>query len=251
MATVEHPIAEQADQAMALAERLRGDVIGARDPGYDEARKLYNAMIDKRPRADRALRRRRRRDRRRRVSRASTTSTVAVRGGGHNGGGLGSVDDGLVIDLSPMNGVRVDPERAHRARVLGGCAGGRCRPRHARLRPGRARAASSRPPASAGSRSAAASATSRASYGLTIDNLLEADVVLADGTFVTASEDENDDLFWALRGGGGNFGVVTSFTFRLSPVQHGRRRPDALRRSSARPRSCAGTGTSSRRRPRT
>ena len=152
---------------------------------------------------------------------------VAVRGGGHNGAGLGICDGGLVIDLSRMRGIRVDPPRTGRS--------GR-----RRLQPG---GTWTTPPTPSGWQrpSGIISTTGVGGLtlggglghltrrcGLTIDNLLEADVVLADGSFVTASEEENEDLFWAMRGGGGNFGVVTSFLFRLHPVSTIYRRPDAL-----------------------
>src|SRR5262245_47838488 len=177
-----------------LAQGFRGQLVSPSDAAYEEARKLYNGMIDKRPRL---------------IARCADVADVitavnfgreknmrvAIRGGGHNGPGLGSVDDGLVIDMSAMTGVRVDPV-ARTARVAAGCTQGDVD--HATHPFGHGY-------------------LSRR-YGLTIDNLIEADLVLADGRFVTASEESDADLFWALRGGGGNFGVVTSFLFRLHPV---------------------------------
>ena len=195
---------------------LRGALIGRDGADYDEARKLYNGMIDKRPLLIARC-----------VDVADVIAAVnfarenglllAVRGGGHNGPGLGSCDDGLVIDLVEMKGVRVDPaERT--VRVGPGCTSGDVD--HATHAFGLA------VPFGIVSTTGVAGLTlgggigylSR-KHGLTIDNLLEADVVLADGSFVTASKDENPDLFWALRGGGGNFGVVTSFLFRAHPVK--------------------------------
>jgi FAD/FMN-containing dehydrogenase len=140
-----------------------------------------------------------------------------VRGGGHNGAGLGSCDDGLVIDLSRMKGVRVDPAR-RTARVEAGCTWGDVD--HA------AHAFGLATPSGIISTTGVGGLTSGGGlgyltrkFGLAIDNLIGADMVLADGRFVTASADEDSDLFWAIRGGGGNFGVVTSFLFRLHPVK--------------------------------
>jgi FAD/FMN-containing dehydrogenase len=194
---------------------LRGELIQPDDPGYDEARKVYNGMIDKRPRM---------------IARCSDVADViscvsfarendvllALRGGGHNGAGWGVVDDGLVIDLSGIRGVRVDPE-ARTVRVGGGCTWGEVD--HATHAFGLA------VPTGIVSTTGVAGLTLGGGhgyltrkYGLTVDNLLEADVVLADGSFVKASTEQNEDLFWAIRGGGGNFGVVTSFLFRGNPV---------------------------------
>ncbi|MEZ5734181.1 MAG: FAD-binding oxidoreductase, partial [Novosphingobium sp.] len=142
---------------------------------------------------------------------------IAIRGGGHNGPGFGSVNDGLVIDMSAINGVRVDPA-TRTVRVGAGCTQGDVD--HATHAFGLA------VPAGIISTTGIAGLTLSGGhgyltrkFGLTIDNLLEADVVLADGSFVTASKDHNADLLWALRSGGGNFGVVTSFLFRAHPVK--------------------------------
>ena len=199
----------------ALAPAFRGDLISPTDSRYDEARALYNGMIDKRP----AL-----------IARCADVADVitavnfgrerdlliAIRGGGHNGAGLASCDDGLLIDLSRLKGIRVDATQ-RTVRAEAGCTQGDVD--HA------AHAFGLAVPSGIVSTTGISGLTlggglgylSRA-YGLTIDNLLEADVVLADGRFVTASERDNADLFWAIRGGGGNFGVATSFLFRAHPV---------------------------------
>ena len=144
--------------------------------------------------------------------------TIAVRGGGHNAGGLGSVDDGLVIDLRRLRGIRVDP-RARTVRVEAGCVWGDVD--HATHPFGLAVPSGFISTTGvAGLTLGGGSGYLTRSCGLTIDNLLSADVVLADGTLVTASADEHADLFWALRGGGGNFGIVTSFLFRSHPVRN-------------------------------
>jgi FAD/FMN-containing dehydrogenase len=194
---------------------LRGQVFQQGDAGYDETRALYNGMVDKRPLL---------------IARCADVADViasvqfgrenglltAVRGGGHNGPGLGSCDGGLVIDLGAMKGARVDPQQ-RTVRVGPGCTQGDVD--HA------AHAFGLAVPAGIVSTTGVAGLTlggghgylSR-KFGLTVDNLLEADVVLADGSFVTASASSHPDLYWALRGGGGNFGVVTSFLFRAHPV---------------------------------
>ncbi len=201
--------------AGALSSALRGRVVHPASPEYDEARALFNAMIDRRPAViayplDAAD-----------VGSAVTFARehgldVAVRGGGHNGAGFGGVDDGLVVDLSALRGVEVDPG-ARTARVLGGTLLGEvdaATHEHGLAAPFGIISTTGVGGLTLGG--GVGHLTRR--LGLSIDNLLEAEVVLADGSQVVANEDENDDLFWALRGGGGNFGVVTSFTFRLSPV---------------------------------
>jgi FAD/FMN-containing dehydrogenase len=198
-----------------LADMLRGDLIQPRDPNYDQVRTVYNAMIDKRPAAVAQCR-----DVIDVISAVrfgrENNLDIAVRGGGHNAAGLGVADDALVVDLSLLRSTTVSPEQ-HTVRVDGGCTWGDVD--HATVGFGMAT------PSGFLSSTGVAGLTlgggigylSRR-FGLTVDNLLAADVVLADGSFVTASEDSHADLFWALRGGGGNFGVVTSFTFRCHDI---------------------------------
>jgi FAD/FMN-containing dehydrogenase len=203
-------------QIEQLRSSVRGALVQPGDADYDSVRKVYNGMIDKRPAVIVRC-----------VDVADVIAAVnyarengiltAIRGGGHNGGGLGTCDDGLVIDLSRMKGIRVDPA-AKTVRVQPGCTGGDMD--HATHAFGMAT------PGGTVSTTGVAGLTLGGGighltrpYGLAIDNLLEVDVVLADGRFVTANETENSDLFWAVRGGGGNFGVVTSFLFRTHPVE--------------------------------
>lgn len=199
----------------ALRTALRGEVLTPGDAAYEQARPVYNAMIQRHPGAIA-----------RPVDVADVVACVtlardagaeiAVRGGGHNAGGLGTVDRGLVIDLSRMRGVRVDPA-ARTVRVEAGCTWGDVD--HAAHPFGLAVPSGIIASTGvAGLTLGGGSGYLTRSCGLTIDNLLGADVVLADGSLVTASADEHPDLFWALRGGGGNFGVVTSFLFRAHPV---------------------------------
>ena len=203
----------------ALAATLRGTLVTPADPGYDEARAVYNAMIDKRPAAIAYCR-----------DAADVVACVrygreqgldlAVRGGGHNAGGLGVADGALVIDLSGLRSTTVDPVH-HTVRADAGCTWGDVD--HATVAFGMAT------PSGIVASTGVAGLTLGGGigylarrFGLTVDNLLGADVVLADGSFVHASESSHPDLFWALRGGGGNFGVVTSFTFRCHDIgEHG------------------------------
>ncbi|GAA2861662.1 FAD-binding oxidoreductase [Pseudonocardia halophobica] len=198
-----------------LAATLRGPLIGPGDPGYDEARAVYNAMIDRKPAA---------------IARVADVADViacvraarehglllSVRGGGHNAAGLGVADGALVVDLSGLRSTTVDPV-ARTVRVDGGCTWGDVD--HATAAFGMAT-----PSGIIGTTGVAGLTLGGGTgnltrpFGLTIDNLLSADVVLADGSFVRASADEHPDLFWALRGGGGNFGVVTSFVFRCHEI---------------------------------
>ncbi|PKP28723.1 MAG: oxidoreductase [Bacteroidetes bacterium HGW-Bacteroidetes-18] len=199
-----------------FASKLRGRIVMATDVGYNETRKVYNAMINKHPGLIVKC-----------VDVADVINSVnfgrennllvAVRGGGHNGGGLGICDDGLVIDLSGIKFIRVDTSN-NTVRVGGGNVWGEVD--HATHPFGLA------VPAGIISSTGVGGLTlgggighlSR-KYGLTIDNLLEADMVLADGSFVTVNAKQNSDLFWAIRGGGGNFGIVTSFKFQAHPVK--------------------------------
>jgi FAD/FMN-containing dehydrogenase len=203
------------ESAAALRSRLRGRVLDAEDQDYDDVRALYNAMIDKRPRAIAQC-----------ADVADVAETVrfasesgldlAVRGGGHNGPGLGSVDEGLMLDLSALRGVIVDP-KAHTAQVFGGSLVGDVD--HATGAFGLAAPFGIISTTGVGGLTLGGGLGNLTrKLGLSIDNVLGFDVVLADGSFVRASESEYEDLYWALRGGGGNFGVVTAFTFKLSTV---------------------------------
>jgi len=198
-----------------LADSLNGELIGPSDASYDEARALFNAMIDRHPGL---------------IARCADTADVkkalafarehnlelAVRGRGHNGGGLGSVDRGLVIDLSLMNEVHVDAG-ARTIRAQGGCKWAEV--------DGAGHEVGLATPAGIISTTGVGGLTLGGGVGhlsrkcgLTIDNLLRARMVLADGTEAEASEIENPDLFWAIRGGGGNYGIVTEFEFRAHPI---------------------------------
>ena len=198
-----------------FAASLRGRVIRASDDGYEKARRVYNQMIDRKPRVI--------------VQCADVADVIhcvnfsrehklepAIRGGGHSVPGFGTCDSGLVIDLSRLKGIHTDTSRQI-ARVEGGCTWGDVD--HATHVFGLAT------PGGVISTTGVGGLTTGGGfgyltrrYGLVCDNLISADVVTADGKVRTASPSENPDLFWAIRGGGGNFGIVTSFEFRLHPV---------------------------------
>jgi FAD/FMN-containing dehydrogenase len=198
-------------------KQLNGEIILPTDENYDEARSIYNAMIDKHPGL--IVKCRNKDDVIAAVDFARKEgSEVSIRSGGHNGPGLALVDDGLVIDLSPMKGIRVDPEN-RTAKVDPGCTWGEVD--SATHEFGLATVSGVVSTTGVGGLTLGGGhGYLTRKYGLTIDNLISADVVLADGTLVHTNEDEHPDLFWALRGGGGNFGVVTSFEYRLHPVKN-------------------------------
>ncbi|SEF11227.1 FAD-binding oxidoreductase [Jiangella alba] len=199
-----------------LREQVRGAVYASGDDGYDQARRVYNAMIDRRPRA---------------VVRAANTGDVAtavryarandleiaVRGGSHSVPGFGTVDDGVVIDLGAMRGVRVDPA-ARTARAEGGATWGDFNAATYPYGLATTGGIISTTGVSGLTLGGGIGYLARG-LGLSCDNLVSADVVTADGRILVAGEEENADLFWALRGGGGNFGVVTSLEFQLHPVK--------------------------------
>jgi FAD/FMN-containing dehydrogenase len=195
-----------------LAQSLTGDVITPDDPAYDSARRVWNGMIDKRPAV---------------IARCADADDVAVavtfaadrglplavRGGGHNVAGTAVVDDGLVVDLSSMRGVLIDESR-RTVHVQGGATWGdvdRVTQPLGLATPGGVVSETG----VAGLALNGGVSHQRRLHGMTVDNLVSAKVVLADGRQVRASADEHSDLYWALRGGGGNFGIVTSFELRL------------------------------------
>lgn len=202
-----------------LRASLRGTLALPQDPGYDAARAVYNGMVDHRPAA---------------IARVADTADIiacvnfaranqlepAVRGGGHQASGMSVADGSLVIDLGALRSTTVDPA-ARTVRVDGGAVWGDVD--HATVAFGMAVPSGFIASTGVGGLALGGGIgylTRR--YGLTVDNLLAADVVLADGTLVKADEAHNADLFWALRGGGGNFGIVTSFTFRMNEIgEHG------------------------------
>jgi FAD/FMN-containing dehydrogenase len=208
----EHAMAIKPAVPTTLAERLAGDVITRDHPDYDAARRVWNGMIDKRPAA---------------IARCADAGDVAtavryavarrlplaVRGGGHNVAGTALVDDGLVIDLSAMRDVRIGAS-GRTVHVQGGATWADVDRVTAPLglaTPGGVVSETG----VAGLALSGGVSHQRRRDGMTVDNLVSAEVVLADGRIVRASADEHPDLYWALRGGGGNFGVVTSFELRL------------------------------------
>ena len=203
------------DQLSRLRSELRGPALGPTDPGFEEGRIPFNAMLADRPDV---------------VVRPTGTADVAaavrvareydlevvVRGGGHSVGGLSTADGGMVIDLSAMHAVDVDPS-ARLARVQGGGVLGEL-DRETQLFGLAAPVGVVSETGVAGLTLGGGYGWLRRKYGLACDNLFSAQVVCADGEVRTASAETNPDLFWAIRGGGGNFGIVTSFTFKLHPV---------------------------------
>ncbi len=215
MTTTETPSTRAGAAARApwgeLRAGLRGPLVLPEDPDYEQARRVYNAMIDKRPAGVARCR-----------DAADVTTCVqfaaehgidlAIRGGAHNAGGLGTWDDALVVDLGLMRSTTVDPA-ARTVRADGGCTWGDVD--HATVAQGFATPSGFLSTTGVGGLTLGGGIGYLARrFGLTVDNLLGADVVLADGRLVHASADSHPDLFWGLRGGGGNFGVVTSFTFQ-------------------------------------
>jgi FAD/FMN-containing dehydrogenase len=203
------------DSINTFSARFGGDLIRPDSPNYDAARSVWNGMIDRRPAC---------------IAQCKTVEDVqhairfardenlpiAIRGGGHNAAGLAVVDDGMVIDLSAMRDVVVDPAR-RTARVGGGATWGEfdaATTAHGLATTGGAVSSTG----VAGLTLGGGLGWLMRSYGLACDNLIGAEVVTADGQLVRTSANENPDLLWALRGGGGNFGVVTTFEFQLHPL---------------------------------
>jgi FAD/FMN-containing dehydrogenase len=195
-----------------LRDRISGEVILPANPGYDEAREVFNGMIDKRPAV---------------IARCANTEdvvasvsfarendlAVAVRSGGHSVSGLSICDDGILIDLAGLKTIEVDPE-TRTARAGGGVLWGEfdaATQQHDLHTPG-GRVTTT---GLGGFTTGGGYGWTSSKYGLACDNLVSAELVLADGSVVRASEDENEDLFWGIRGGGGNFGIATEFQFQL------------------------------------
>ena len=198
-----------------LSARCSGVLLGPGDTGYEEARRVHNGMIDKRPAL--IARCRGNADVADAVTFASRHGLdIAVRGGGHNVAGLGTCDGGLMIDLSLMKGIDVDP-RARRVRAQGGVTWRELN-RETQAHGLAVTGGQISTTGIAGLTLGGGLGWLMAKHGLALDNLVAADVVLASGEIVKASDQEHPDLFWALRGGGGNFGVVPWFEYRLHPV---------------------------------
>src|SRR5262245_25139898 len=201
--------------ADALRNRFSGQVLEPDQPGYDDARRVFNGMIDRRPAV---------------IARCASTAdvaaavnaarehglVVAVRCGGHSFSGLSTCDDGMVIDLRGLTSIAVDP-RARTARAGGGVRWGAfdaATQTHGLHTPG-GRVTTT---GLGGFTTGGGYGWTSSKHGLACDNLVSVEVVLADGSVVRASEHENAELFWGIRGGGGNFGIVTEFEFRLHPL---------------------------------
>src|ERR1044071_2998356 len=205
----------QEETVRKFKESLRGELIRTGDAGYDEARSIWNAMIDRRPALIASC-----------LGVADVVTcvnfarehgiTLSIKGGGHNISGLAVSDGGLMLDMSRMRGVWVDPS-VRTARAQGGCLLGDV-DRETQVHGLAAVLGFISNTGIAGLTLGGGFGYLTRRFGWTSDNVLSMDVVTADGRVVTASEKQNSDLFWALRGGGGNFGVVTSFEYRLFPV---------------------------------
>ncbi len=199
----------------ALSPTFTGHLLQPSDPGYDDARRVHNGLIDKRPTliarccgtadvADAV-----------KLARASNLE-IAVRGGGHNVGGRGTIDAGLMIDLAPMKGIHVDAAR-RRARAQGGVLWKELN-RETQLHGLATTGGVVGTTGIAGLTLGGGLGWLMSKYGLALDNLTSAEMVMADGTICRAAADENPDLFWAIRGGGGNFGIAASLEYALHPV---------------------------------
>ena len=215
MATTTSAPALEADALDQLRGEFRGEIVEPADPGYDELRGVFNGMFDRRPRV--ILRPAGAADVIRGIGLARTSGVpLAIRSGGHSVAGFSSVDDGIVLDLRAMKGIRVDPA-GKTVRAQGGVNWGEMdRETQAfglAVTGGRVTTTGV-----VGFTTGAGSGWLERKYGFAADNVIRADVVTADGELVTASEDENQELLWGLKGGGGNFGVVTEMEFTLGPL---------------------------------
>src|SRR5690349_16224578 len=209
------PIGSQADAEAELAATFRGQILKPMDAGYEDARKVHNGLVDKRP----AL-----------IARCHGVADVvgaldvtrrlglevAVRGGGHNVAGRATIDDGVVVDLSPMKGIHADPE-SRTVWAQGGVTWGELN-RETQLHGLAVTGGVVSSTGIAGLTLGGGVGWLMGKYGLALDNLRAVDLVTADGKVLRASKDREPELFWALRGGGGNFGVATSFEYQLHPV---------------------------------